>query len=340
MFVRFAVYTALILFLATGSVRAQSTDQSFPSPVTASELTGTITARDVGDARLTTYYYIFDAGQGDLFINFLTKNFTGDIDIFIQDGLRPVSKIVMYADLAETETGRVVYLRKPERLMMRVQGRTPGDEAATYRIKFAGSFQAIADSKLPAQPDAPTVTSTTETNVRVNSVGTILAVIPKEVPTKTEPSEEIADVEKKEEPVAKVEEKPAVETSEPVKKVEVVISDNTSALKVGEPVPTAPARRRRGSSSAPKSARERVTAKAPPIRRSAPPNAAEPPSEPAADPLANVQLVIEFKDGRTIKRPMTEVFRFTFDRGQLTVISKDGSIGRYPMLDVASVTIK
>jgi hypothetical protein len=56
--------------------------------------------------------------------------------------------------------------------------------------------------------------------------------------------------------------------------------------------------------------------------------------------MANIQLVIEFKDGRTIRRPMSEVFRFTVDRGQLTVISKDGSIGWYTMLDVAAVTIK
>lgn len=335
----FTVYVVLVAAFAV-SLQAQSTDQSFPSPVMTSELTGTINARDIGDARVTTYYYIFDAGQGDLFINFLTKNFTGDVDIFIQDGLRPLSKIVMYADLAETETGRVLYFRKPERLLMRVQGRTPGDEAATFRIKFAGSFQAIADGKLP-EPELPTVTSTTETNVRVNSVGTILEVIPKAVPVKVEEkAEDVAQAENKEESPAV--DQPVPKAVEPAKKVEVVVSDNTPAPKAGEEsVPTLLGRRRRGSSSAPKTTVERSTAKAPPrVRRTAPPKAVEPPKEPAPDPLANVQLVIEFKDGRTIKRPMTEVFRFTFDRGQLTVISKDGSIGRYPMLDVASVTIK
>jgi hypothetical protein len=47
-----------------------------------------------------------------------------------------------------------------------------------------------------------------------------------------------------------------------------------------------------------------------------------------------------FKDGTTIERPMSEVLRFTVDKGVLTVISKDGRIGRYSILDVAKVTIQ
>jgi hypothetical protein len=335
---------ALVIILAAFATfaRAQSGDQNFPSPVTSNELSGTISARDIGDARLTTYYYIFDAGQGDLFVNFLTKNFTGDIDIFYQDGLRPLSKIVMYADLAETETGRVLYLRKPERLLMRVQGRTPGDDPATYRIKFAGSFRAMNENALPGEPEAPKVTSTTETNVRVNSVGTILEIIPKAAPAKTEKKEiETAKVEEKAEEEPKTEEKNAVE--EP-KKVEVVVSDNTpSEVKVNEPKSLPATRRRRGMPARPRPVRGTTaeTPKAPPpAKRTTVKKALETPKERPPDPFANVQLVIEFKDGRSIKRPMTEVFRFTIDKGTLTVISKDGSIGHYSLLDVASVTIK
>jgi len=53
-----------------------------------------------------------------------------------------------------------------------------------------------------------------------------------------------------------------------------------------------------------------------------------------------VNLVILFKDGSKIERPMTEVLRFTVDRGVLTVISRDGTVGRYSILDVAKVTIE
>lgn len=56
--------------------------------------------------------------------------------------------------------------------------------------------------------------------------------------------------------------------------------------------------------------------------------------------MEKVNLLILFKDGSTIARPMSEVHRFTVDKGVLTVIAKDGSIGRYSILDVAKVTIE
>ena len=73
-------------------------------------------------------------------------------------------------------------------------------------------------------------------------------------------------------------------------------------------------------------------------RRGRVPPKATTPAEP--DPLEKVNLVIEFKDGTVLERPMSEVFRFTVDKGVLTVISKDGSIGRYSILDVAKLTIQ
>jgi hypothetical protein len=42
---------ALMVFCAAGLVNAQSINQSFPTPITASEISGKIPARDIGDAR-------------------------------------------------------------------------------------------------------------------------------------------------------------------------------------------------------------------------------------------------------------------------------------------------
>jgi len=123
---------------------------------------------------------------GDLFVNVLTRNFTGDIDIFTLNGLQPLAKIVVYADLAENETGRVIYLRKPEKLLLRIQGRTPGDEGANYRFKFAGSFVASRESETPGGPELPRVAVRDEGSVRVNSVGTIIET-PVKRSKKTEP---------------------------------------------------------------------------------------------------------------------------------------------------------
>src|SRR5215203_1352557 len=104
----------MAVLLGAFTASGQSSDQLFPTPVRTSEIVGTIKARDIGDARLTTYYYTFEGEQGDLFINVQSRNFTGDIDVFVTAGLRPLTKMVMYADQPESETGRVIYLRKPE----------------------------------------------------------------------------------------------------------------------------------------------------------------------------------------------------------------------------------
>jgi hypothetical protein len=350
----------LAFLLAAGNARAQSTNQSFPTPVTTNEISGTIKARDVGDARLTSYFYQFDGEQGDLFINVVARNFTGDIDVFTLNGLRPLTKIVIYADFGENETGRVIYLRKPEKMMLRVQGRTPGDDPAAFRIKFAGSFVASTQSEPSAEPALPSLTARNESGIRVNSVGTIVEVIPKATPTPA-PAAVVADerTEAEETEKEKTDERAAnkagEEVSEPVaerpeKKLEVVVTENIPEKKESSAAATPVRRRTRGrtppkqtkpvesGSTSNPDATEVRTVLPPRSRRGRPPASAAPAKAP--DPLANINLVISFKDGTTIERPMSEVLRFTVDKGVLTVISKDGRIGRYSILDVEKVTIQ
>src|SRR5690242_16919757 len=100
----------LILLFSSFETIAQSTNQNFPTPVTSNEIGGTIRARDIGDARLTTYFYFFNGSQGDIFINVVTKNLDGDIDVFTTDNLKPLTKITVYSDNPDSETGRVIYL--------------------------------------------------------------------------------------------------------------------------------------------------------------------------------------------------------------------------------------
>lgn len=359
---RFTLATIFAILFLFASSPAQSTNQDFPTPVTTTELSGTIKPRDLGDSRLTSYYYQFDASQGDLFINIVTKNFTGDIDVFTQTGLRPLTKIVVYADFGEHETGRVLYFRKPEKMILRIQGRTPGDDPATFRIKFAGSFVASTLTEPAAEPALPSLTAKNESGIRVNSVGTIVEVIPKATPTprpaevardSSDDRKEVpeAEKEKSDEPTEAKLDKPA---DVPEKKVEVVITDNVPE-RTAPAVPTIAnsrrARRTRRTTRPPatqpaeEAKTETVTTakteppKTPPARtRRGRPPASTQPKEP--DPLEKVNLVIVFKDGKTIERPMSEILRFTVDKGILTVISKDGSIGRYSILDVAKVTIE
>jgi hypothetical protein len=348
----------LFILIAFSIGFGQSTSQNFPTPITSNEISGTIKARDVGDARLTSYFYTFNSNQGDVFINIVTKNLNGDIDVFNAANLNPLTKIVVYADSSQNETGRVIYLRKPEKLILRIQGRTPNDEPATFTIKFAGSFQpaqAVAETE---QSKLPEVKSENQSDVIVNSVGTIIGVKPKPTPTPTETVSEAEENEKQEtgvekddarkvkipdEPLRELDEAkktpetPTEEKAEtekqPEKKVEVVVTDNIPAQETTEPAAktenaetkTTPAKSRtKRAASRTKKAREKL---------------AEKPAAP--NPLENVRLIVLFKDGSKIERPMSEVLRVNVDnKGMLTIVSKDGTIGRYSILDVAKMTIE
>jgi hypothetical protein len=271
-----------------------------------------------------------------VFINVATKNFNGDVDIFADNGSRTLSKIVVYADLAENETGRVIYLRKPERLLLRIQGRSPGDDPASFRIKFAGSFVASKAPDVPAEPEVPKATVKDETGIRVNSVGTIIAVTPKEKPVKRTDDRQAGEPRESSKPT--VADRSADEKkAEPAKPVEVVVTEpaepkTAEITKPKEKPAKVPARSRTARRSTPPAVPSKRTAKVP--------SPAAEPAAPTVDPLANIHLVIQFKDGRSIERPMTEVFKFSVDKGVLTVISKDGSIGKYSILDVEKVTIQ
>jgi hypothetical protein len=343
-----SAFSIAVGILGVQSVIAQSTLPDFPTPVSSNEISGAIKARDVGDSRLTTYYYWFEGSQGDMFVNLVTKNFAGDVDLFIQSGLRPLTKIVIYPDFGEAETGRVIYLRKPEKLVLRVQGRTPNDEPAQFRVKFAGSFVAVKGTGTD-EPEIPKVIGETVGSVRVNSVGTIIPPPPRPVKVDTESAAVDPDKsEAKEKPKSETEtlaERSDTTETKPVPKVEVVVTDDT--LKKSTATKSiAPPRRTRNARVPPK----KVTPPETPVSetREKKENEVDPAENEAktaatetnADPLANVQLVILFKDGRRIERPLTEVARFSVDRGVLTVIAKGGRIGKYSMVDVSKVTIE
>lgn len=324
---------AVLVF--TVSAFAQSSDANFPTPLTTNQVNATIKARDIGDSRLTTHYYTFGGDQGDIFINVVTKNFDGDIDVFTADGMRPLTKMVIYSDAGVNETGRLIYLRKTEKLLLRIEGRPPGDSPATVQVKFGGSFIAMVAGPGTVTGE-PTVANSETGNVRVNSVGTIIEVPEVKKPeVKTPPAETVAVTPNKET------KKPAVTNSGTVGKTEKNDSSTGKSkperpketakkpLEKDEPVATVVKEPRKAVEKKPKP-KDTVT-----DEKKDPETKAE-----APDPLASIRLVIAFKNGDKLERPLSEVLRFSVDKGTLTVIAKDGSIRRYSMLDVAEVTIK
>ncbi|HEX8370329.1 MAG TPA: hypothetical protein VF604_17415 [Pyrinomonadaceae bacterium] len=329
----------ILLFAFCLSAEAQSTNQDFPTPITGSEIAGKIPARDIGDARLTNYFYAFSGAQGDVFINVTATNLNGDIDVFTVGSLRPLTKISLYAGDSATETGRVIYLRKPEKLILRVEGRTPNDNPAIFRIKFAGSFVPLETAAAETQePKLPEIKPDENNNVRVNSVGTIIEIKPKPTPQPKETT--AARVEKENKPdkeVKELENKENEEAKEEEKSAKVVVADETPKASEETPVKKTPARRRNPPASGTSGTKTPAdVTKTPPKTTKT-----EPPKEPAPNPLASVRLIVLFKDGTSLERPMNEVSRVNVDnKGMLTIVLKDGKIERHSILDVAKMTIE
>lgn len=346
----FSASILLIAMLFVATLHAQSSDQNFPTPITSNEISGVIKARDMGDGRLTTYYYEFDGSQGDIFINVTAKNFSGDIDVFAIEGLRPLTRIVLYADAGLTETGRLVYLRKPERMILRIEGRTPGDDAATFQIKFAGSFVALQPRKEVAPPTVAVTEAVDDSPVSVNTVGTIVPkpprakkVVAKRTTSKKPPvNDSPAEPSPEKNPAPPTEETGKSEDTTAPKPV-VVVEDfpgvSEEAARVRKPVDTA-AKPKNARTTRTRTTRTTTSKAKTKPKAENKPKAETATEEPAVDPLASIRLVVELKDGTTIEKPMNTVLRFGVDKGVLTVIGKDGSIVRYPVLEVAKVTMQ
>src|SRR5882762_2862294 len=169
------IFVALLLSAIGTGAQAQSTDARFPSPVAANEIVDSIAARDIGDSRLTDYFYTFTGLPGDLLVTVESKNLNGDIDIFTAGELRPLLKVTFYAE-STTSSTKHIYLRKRQSLILRIEARTPNDDPGTYRIRFAGAFEPSRGNALEAESEKPTdskdsAKANDRKTTRVSSVG-------------------------------------------------------------------------------------------------------------------------------------------------------------------------
>lgn len=366
------ILPAIFICFAFSLSYAQSTNQGTPTFVTTNEISGTIRARDIGDSRLTNYFYTFNGNQGDVFINVVTKNLDGDIDIFTLDGLKPLTKITLFSDNSDNETGRIVYLRKFEKLLLRVQGRSPNDDPATFRIKFAGSFQPLENIAGSEEPNLPEINTQKQGEVRVNSVGTIIEVKPKLIPK----PKEVAEIVKTEDSVsenkeitvksvenpkigetsAKIEIRKGTQTENVAKSTEiekitteegktvnakplVIITDSKIEETVEKEEPKIEVEETEKIVAEPEKVIENkeqeITEKVETEETST--NTLEPLK---TEQLAKIELVVKFKDGKTLKRPLSKVFSFNVNQGILTIILYDGSVSRYSFLDIEKISIE
>lgn len=340
----YAVTVMAALSVCPADAYSQSTDQINPTPLLSNEISGEIKARDIGDSRVTRYYYLFAGNRGDVFINVVTNNINGSIDIFTRNGLQPRSKITLFADSPDGETGRVVYMRESEMLILRIQGRTPNDDSGTYQIKFAGSFApatGVSDNGA-----APTVDGDVTGSVRVNSVGTII-----EKPAAAEP---VARVDT--DPTDAVDERtvtakePGPEKEKAAAKAGVPIVVTTPFPPVENTADKAPAADADGkpkevtvsvNSEKPKRSALVTISRMPAAESAIEPEVSAPAAEATLEEkLAGIQLRIMLKSGEEFTRPMNEVLSVNVIRGVLTIVTTDGRIQEFSILDVSKMSIE
>ena len=360
------------LLVVADTVCAQSTDPTFPTPVGSKEIDGAIAARDLGDSRVTHQYYGFIGAPGDLVVTVQAKNFNGDFDIFTAGDLRPLLKITVYAELGSQIT-KNIYLRRRENLILRVEGRTPNDDDATYEIRFSGSFEVIPGGVLLAKVDRATSESGKESSQtsnrrgsRVSSVGARIEEPPAAVaaaPT-TKPTPEVTSAPEaaKSEAAAPVKRPPVRNSSarrgtarqpaklpserrpaQPAKPQAKTTADaEKQTSKAEEPAPTITSKAAVDKKTVDEKKPETSESerKAPAARRTSKRRSSTVPRTSKAPPEeSGGRLDIERKDGSHLKMEMRLVTRVTVENGQILIVTKDGSLISVPMSNVARMSI-
>ena len=342
-----ALWLAL-MFVSTRPAVAQSSDQSLPMPVLSNEINGKIAALDLGDARLTRHFYAFQGVPGDLLVTLSSQNLNGDMDIFTAISFRPVMKITMYANVnsPSAEVAKSFYLRNRQVLILRVEARTPNDEAGTYHVRFGGAYEPFSGGIPVAEESTEQlseVARTSDRNTRrLSSVGARIEEPPSE-------------------PTPKPAEKPAEETSSNTPST--AKPSKAKSPKAG-PARTARGRPRTTKSKPASTASEPKTeptktevAKTEPGEEKKEPAplaeekpAAVPtekpltPEKPAAQeivvPQPGAHLIILENDGTKIDRPMSTVRRIVIEGGVIVIVLKTGRTERISMSLVAKMSIE
>lgn len=350
----------LLTLAAAATLRAQSSEANFPTPVFASELNGRIAPRDVGDPRRTRHFYTFRGSEGDLVVNLETAELLGDVDVFVASGFRPLVKFTVLGD--PVRLSKSFYLRKEETLVLRVEARATGDLEGTYRITFGGSF-------LPAPPElanqtpteAPTLSSTgSPGSRRVTATGARIDP-PRVEPT---PAVETANAEPTPAPTptparatgrrsngdrrgrgtrpAPTRPRPSESAAQPstpegtgARPADDTTAGTSAATEPPAPSPASTPRRRGTRPPRRNPARESAEA-----RRAETP--AQPPADtqPAPPPAPSQRLVIITKGGEILERDMSGVRRVTVENNQVVIVGRDGKVTRRALADILKMSIE
>lgn len=317
----------MVLAATAFTVFAQSSDQELPTAVLTNEIRGRIVPLDLGDPRLTRHYYAFEATPGDLLITVNCRNLNGDVDIFTAVNFRPLTKISIYANTILPEVTKSLYFRTRQILILRVEARTPNDDAGVYRITFGGTFQAFSGGIPVAGPTEEAADSSPggRENKRLSSVGATI----------NEPAAKVKEEVKTPEVAAETppEEKPAPRKTPAPRRT----NTNRSGRRPTRPAPPKPA----PAETAKAKTAERPSEENKAASGGEEKSEAKPPTEkPATQEIGGQHLIIERSDGTRTDRPMSTVRRVIVEANAIVVILKTGHIERIPMSLVIRMAIE
>lgn len=289
----------LLLLIMSGALVAQSLEQNAPTTIAVSEVRASILPRVAGDPRLTEHFYSLKVGQGDLFVNLTHRNFIGDLDIFSIDGRRPLAKLTIVRSDVFREIGRVVFIRSPGEILLRVQGRSPDDDEAIYRLKFGGTAWVIPSSG----------------GVLDFGKGTVAV----------DKAEALAQVESTE----KVEEISTAKNGDPlVPPSDEGIVRNGIAIAIGTDAQTMESPK--AAEGLPKQSEQKFEIGS---------QSANPGENHSKVIERRLTLKIEFDDGEKLERPLSAVDTVAIERNQLVIKFANGAESRYPISSVIRFTV-
>ena len=341
-----------LLCAITSAVFGQSADQSLPTPVLANEITGRITALDLGDSRLTRHFYAFEGTPGDLLITIDSKNLNGDMDIFTALTFRPLMKTALYANSQSGEVTKGIYLRARQILILRVEARTPNDEEGSYHVRFSGSFAPFSGGI----PVAENTEATSEAapadrgNKRLSSVGATIAEPVVETPPANAEPKPIADTEKPAEGTAAAKKTPSPKSAKArPRRPATTARSSRGRTRPARPKP-APSDTEAAKTSEAKTSEAKTeeakteAAKTESVKKDAGTATGEKTetAKPTTQelPLPGAHLIIESKDGTRMDRPMSTVRRVVVEGGMIIIVLKTGRVERIQMSTVARMAIE
>jgi hypothetical protein len=312
---------------------AQSTNPELPTPVFSNEINGTIPALDLGDSRLTRHFYAFEATPGDLIVTVNSRNLNGDVDVFTAVTFRPLTKITIYAGTIPPEVTKGLYFRTRQIVILRVEARTPNDDAGTYRITLGGAFQPFSGG-IPVAENVPAETEPDKRDENVQRLSSVGATIPR-------PPGEVAVEEPK--PAETPVEKPAEE--KPVTPAPSARRNTTRTPPRRNPRGRTPPRTTR--TAPPKTETTKTETEQPKAEEEKPPTADERKTEekpatqkPPQETPPGARLIIEQTNGTRIDRPMSTVRRIIVETNVIVIVLKTGRTERIPMSSVARMAIE